>query len=499
MENHVRPLTIAIDPLLDDAFAPEIAWTWRYLLTGAGYPWRTGVCNEPCDIAYTPDPRRAPHARIVIQAMPHHWERRTFLRLAGAGSADGFMYPMYAGEHGHDRLITHEAGRLIIHRDIVFDVFWLLTGQEETHFPKNRHGHVDLTGTPYLEYQTLRKGLASGIGARFEHLIGETGIPPGEPRWPHGKRAAAALSHDVDYPEVVRWLEPLRVVMRQGMRGLPAALDVLTGKRHHWQFDSWLALERTFDSPSVFYFVARQGSLREYALGTPDPFYDIRAPHFRRLFRTLIDAGCEIGLHSSYHAYASIEQFAREKRLLEEVAGVPVVGNRHHYWHLDPANPEATLAIHEQLGFAYDASLTHDQYIGWRRGSCWPCFPLLQAERRELRTLQLPTGWMDSQLFLKRAANPGSPDEVLRALADQTAAQGGLLLVNVHDYVFDEALFPGWSAAVRHLWEYLVARGDFWMATPAAIAAHWRDRYQRLLAASVGFADTRTVAVSIVS
>ena len=138
MENHVRPLTIAIDPLLDDAFAPEIAWTWRYLLTGAGYPWRTGVCNEPCDIAYTPDPRRAPHARIVIQAMPHHWERRTFLRLAGAGSADGFMYPMYAGEHGHDRLITHEAGRLIIHRDIVFDVFWLLTGQEETHFPDRK-------------------------------------------------------------------------------------------------------------------------------------------------------------------------------------------------------------------------------------------------------------------------------------------------------------------------------------------------------------------------
>lgn len=429
--------------------------------------------------------------------MPHYWKRRTLMRLAGAGSADGFVYPVYAGEHGNDRLITNESGRLIIHRDIVFDVFWLLTGQEETHFPKNRHGHVDLTGTPYLEDQTLRKGLASGIGARFERLIGETGIPPGEPRWTHGKRAAAALSHDVDYPEVVRWLEPLRVVMRQGVRGLPAALDVLTGKRHHWQFDSWLALERAFDTPSVFYFVARQGSLREYALGTPDSFYDIRAPHFRRLFRTLIDAGCEIGLHSSYHAYASIEQFAREKRLLEEVASVPVVGNRHHYWHLDPANPEATLAIHEQLGFAYDASLTHDRYIGWRRGSCWPYFPLLQAERRELRTLQLPTGWMDSQLFLQRAANPGSPNEVLRALADQTAAQGGLLLVNVHDYVFDEALFPGWSATVRHLWEYLVARGDFWMATPAAIAAHWRHRYQRLLAASVDFTNICGAAFGI--
>jgi hypothetical protein len=174
---------------------------------------------------------------------------------------------LYDGERPDERLIVVEQGRTIINRDIVFDVFWVLTGQEEAHFPKNRHGYVDLTGTPYLDEQTLRKGLASGMGARFEQLLGETGMPPGEPRWPHGKRAAAALSHDVDYPEVVRWIEPLRVLMRQGMRGLPAAIGVLTGKRHHWQFDSWLALEHDLGVQSVFYFVARRGSLHEYALG----------------------------------------------------------------------------------------------------------------------------------------------------------------------------------------------------------------------------------------
>jgi hypothetical protein len=481
-----QPLRLALDPLLNERYAPEIAWTWRYFLTGAGYAWHVCGLDEPCDIAYVADPQRAPHARLVIQATPRLWERRSAPRLAGVAAAEGFTYPLYDGERPDERLIVVEQGRTIINRDIVFDVFWVLTGQEEAHFPKNRHGYVDLTGTPYLDEQTLRKGLASGMGARFEQLLGETGMPPGEPRWPHGKRAAAALSHDVDYPEVVRWIEPLRVLMRQGMRGLPAAIGVLTGKRHHWQFDSWLALEHDLGVQSVFYFVARRGSLHEYALGTPDSFYDIRAPHFRALFRTLIDAGCEIGLHSSYNACASIEQFAREKRLLEEVTGVPIMGNRHHYWHLDPVSPEATLAIHEQLGFAYDASLTHDRYIGWRRGSCWPFFPLIQQERRELRTLQLPTGWMDSQLFLQRDANPGSPDTVLRALADQTAAQGGMLLVNVHDYVFDDALFPGWAATLRRLWDYLTTRSDFWMAAPAEIAAHWHARYRRLRASSVG-------------
>ncbi|MDW8146791.1 MAG: hypothetical protein RMJ48_10940 [Roseiflexaceae bacterium] len=482
----MHALRLAIDPLLDERYAPEIAWTWRYLLTGAGYAWHVCELDEPLDIAYVADPQRAPRARVVIQATPRLWERRSALRLAGTATVDGFIHPLYHGERADKQLIVLEQGRLVIARDIVFNVFWLLTGQEEAHFPKNRHGHIDLTGTPYLRNHILRQGLASGIGARFEQLLGELGMPPGAPRWPYGKRAAAAISHDVDYPEVVRWLEPLRVVVRRGVRGLSAALDVMTGKRHHWQFNSWLALERDFGVQSVFYFVARQGSLREYALGTPDPFYDIRAPHFRALFRTLIDAGCEIGLHSSYRAYASIEQFAHEKCLLEEVAGVLIVGNRHHYWHLDPVHPEATLTVHERLGFSYDASLTHDRYLGWRRGSCWPFFPFIQQERRELYTLQLPTGWMDSQLFLRRDANPGDPDDVLGALADQTAAQGGLLLVSIHDYVFDDVLFPGWVATLRRLWERLRARGDFWMATPAEIAAHWRARYRRLLALSAG-------------
>lgn len=479
-------LTIAIDPMLAERYAPEIAWTWRYLLTGAGYAWEERPFGDPCDIAYTADPARARQARLVIHATPRFWERRGVLRLAGVGSADKIQYPIYDGERADEQIIISEQNRQIIDRDIVFDAFWLLTGQEEALLPKNKHGYLQLSGTPYLNDNTLRLALASGVGVAIEQLLHACGLPPGEPRWPYGKRAAAAVSHDVDYPEVIRWLEPLRIMLRQGVHGLAAATDVLIGKRHHWQFDSWLALERSFNTRSAFYFVARQGSLREYAAGTPDSFYDIRSPRFRALFRQLADAGCEIGLHGSYNAYASAAQFAWEKRQLEEAAGVSVVGHRHHYWHMDPLNPEATLALHEQLGFLYDASLTNDQYLGWRRGSSWPFFPLIQAERRELRTLQLPTSWMDSQIFIQRAINSGDPQQTLRALAERSAAQGGLLLINIHDYVFDPVLFPGWAEAFQLLWQYVAARGDFWLATPATIAAHWSERYLRLVDSSSG-------------
>ncbi|NWG22383.1 MAG: hypothetical protein HXY39_18910 [Chloroflexi bacterium] len=492
-------ISIAIDPALRERHASEIAWTWRYLLTGMGYAWEECEPGEPCDIAYTADPGRAPHARLIVRATPRHWERRNALRLATTGVTGGLAYPVYDGERPDEQVLVVEEGRIICDRDIVFDTFWLLTGQEEGLLPKNKHGHLELTGTPYLRDHALRKALASAIGAGLEQVIAALGLPPGEPRWPHGRRAAAAVSHDVDYPEVVRWLEPLRVVMRQGPRGMPAAWDVLTGKRHHWQFDNWLALERRLGTRSVFYFAARQGSLREYAFGTPDPFYDIRTPRFRALFRTLIDAGCEIGLHGSYHAYANAEQFAREKRLLEDATGVAIAGHRQHYWHIDPGDPEATLALHERLGFQYDASLANDLYVGWRRGSCWPFFPFFQRERRELRTLQLSTGWMDSQLFTRRAANPGNPRDVLRALADRTAEQGGLLLVNIHDYVFDDVLFPGWARSFEEFWSYVVTRGDFWIDTPAAIAGHWSRRYDRLVEASTGHGSLNSVAIGACS
>lgn len=142
--------------------------------------------------------------------------------------------------------------------------------------------------------------------------------------------------------------------------------------------------------------------------------------------------------------------------------------------------------MHEQIGLQYDTSLAHERYAGWRRGLSWPFFPLHQRERRELKTLQLPTAWMDDQLFGHRPDNPGDRRARLRALADRVAEQGGCLLVDVHDYVFDDALFPGWARAYRELWGYLTARADFWIDTPGRVAAHWIARHAAITRASRG-------------
>lgn len=480
-------LKIAIDPLLRERHAPEICWAWRFLLSGMGYAWEeVAPGDEQCDIAYVAEPGLAPHARIHILANSSRWSRPSAWRLEQVAHYDTLRYPLFYGEQEQAQLVHITEQRAICERDLLFDLYWLVTGQEEPGRPKNVHGYLDLEGTPYLRDNALRLGLASGIGSWLQGLLGEFGFPAPLARWPYGKRAAASASHDVDYPEVIRWLEPARILARQGMQGIGNALAVITGQRHHWHFGSWMQLEQRLGTRSAFYFVARRGSLPEYAAGTPDSFYDIRRPRFRKLFGELAQAGFEIGLHGSYQAYTSRERFAAEKQRLEEACGQPVTGHRHHYWHLDPHNPEDTLLMHEQLGFRYDASLTNDHYLGWRRGSCWPFFPFHQDLRRELQTLQLPTGWMDDQLFGQRANNPGDRQELLRALVDQAAAQGGMILIDIHDYVYDDALFPGWARTYREMWEYIVERGDYWIDTPARIAEHWSARYATLVRASSG-------------
>ncbi|HMO57687.1 MAG TPA: polysaccharide deacetylase family protein [Roseiflexaceae bacterium] len=483
----MHQITISIDPVLLADHAAEITWAWRTLLTGIGYAWCES--DDPaaaCDIAYSADPNFRPQARIWLRAEPARWRTPATLRLAGVGAHGDWAVPQYAEQPDDQSFIVTAEQQVRIGRDVLFDFFWLTTGQEEASFNKNKHGYLDLADSPYQANLALRRAMASGIGVGLERALMLRSVPPPLPRWPHGRRAAACGTHDVDYPEVVRWLEPLRILARQGVGGLRAAAEVAGGRRNHWRFAEWMRAEERFGLRSAFYFVARKGSLIEYAAGTPDSFYDIRAPQFRELFARLRDAGFEIGMHASYRAYQSTARFAAEKQALEYASGGSILGNRHHYWHLDPHDPEATLLIHEKIGLLYDTSLFHDRYVGWRRASCWPFFPFHQGERRALKTLQIPTAWMDDQAFGARHCNPGEPADILRGLVDRVAAQGGVMCANIHDYVYDDTLFPGWSKLYLALLDDLSARGTFWLATPAQIARHWIDRATALERASHG-------------
>jgi len=448
----VRILRIAAEPALARAGGERLAWAWRTVLTGLGYGWRETPAGEECDLAYGAG-QAAGAGAVALPGSPGNW------------GPDG--PPEGSG-------------------DILAEVFASAAGLSERGLPRNRHGHLR------CDDPVRRTGLAEPpVMARLAELERRLGqrFGPGLPRWPAGRGAAWCLTHDVDYPEAVRWIEPARIVARNGPRAIGEAVAMAAGRRSHWQFDAWMGREEAAGIRSSFHFCARRGSLLRYATGTPDPFYDVRSPRFRRLFAELAGRGFEIALHASYRAMEDERNFAREKGLLEEAAGRPVAGVRHHYWRLDPRDPEATLAVHGRLGFAYDASLAHERYLGWRRGLSWPFFPFDRRTGRSVPTLQLSTAWTEDHFFGHRRDNPGDPDTVLDRLADRAARDGGCLVLNAHDYVLDDRIFPGRASLALRLAARLAARGDFWNQTPAEVARHWTARARRIAEASDGFAE----------
>lgn len=486
----IPQLRISLDPDLERLHAPAIHWVWRLIFATCGWAWQEVSPGEPCDVAWVARLEDAPTAKLLVLADPSAWPQPSRFRLESLHCPNGssLVFPLYQGQAAPQDVVSIEDGKVVCRRDVIFDAFWLATGQEERYFPREKHGFYQLEATVFHRERVAHRALVSQIIHWFEEMLIQLGYPAPIARWPAGKKAALAAGHDVDYPEVYRLLEPVRKMAAMGSRGIRPAFDLLTGRRTHWQFHNWVDLEKSLGLRSAFYFVARKGSLLEYATGLPDTFYDVTSPKFRRLFQYLHDEGFEVGLHASYLAYQDFAKFKREKEILEESSQGPVNGNRHHYWHMNPDDPEETLGMHEKLGLEYDASVIHDHYLGWRRSISHPYFPFHQHEQRELKTLQLPTGWMDDQLFryLKYNQDGTGRVETLIHLTDRVLEQGGCFTLDIHDYVYDDCLFPEWRKTYQQLLVHLHQQGDFWFNTPLEIARHWTGRCRKIQQASRG-------------
>jgi hypothetical protein len=458
----------------------------RTLLASLGLAWEEVAPDDAgVDLLYGPHAPSDTEPGVWLWADRERWARRDTLALAEVASHAAGVSLRFADE-GPLPQPPSAGPRQPWHHDALFDAFWLTSGLAERSWPKNRVGFFDVTDSPLHAAGTFRQAAVSRFALWLQQGLARPSITP-LPRWPNGAVAAMG-SHDVDYPETYRLIEPLRILARQGRRGLGPGMAVLTGRRHHWQFDSWIEAERRMGMRSAFYFVGRQGSLVEYALGTPDPFYDVRRPKFRRLMAQLADDGFEVGMHASFNAYQSLGTFQAEKAVLEEALGGPIHGNRHHYWHLNPEDPEDSLLLHEGAGFTYDTSLAFEHTVGWRRGLSWPFFPYSHRERRPIRTLQLPPTWMDNHLFGHAVHNGMDRQAVLADLMETTDQQGGLAVVDVHEYVWDPVLFPHWAESYCAFFEKLTQRQDVFVGRPIDIARHWLGRQEAIEKASSGLA-----------
>jgi len=322
--------------------------------------------------------------------------------------------------------------------------------------------------------------LANALG----HWLDRHGGPARRPRWPGHARAAVGLSHDVDHPDRYGIL---RAVSRNPLR-LRSAPRTLADKALHeararrrdpdpeafWAFEALIESEGRRGFTSTYHFAATPFY---GATGAPfDVAYDVTERRFRPVFERLRATGNPVALHTGYDAYAAPGRIGDEKRRLEAAVGGPIVGNRHHYWHLGP-DIAATLREHEAAGFAWDASLAFNEAMGFRRSTTLPFHPWDEALGRPLRTLQLPTTCMDGNLFYT-SADVDAAVAAISGLLDTVVAAGGSFVIDWHlqASVPTNHEYRAWADAYQAVLDLVAARPDVWVADLDAIARWWPER-----------------------
>ncbi len=456
-------LRIGLDPALA-AWLAEVQYTLDTLLETAGYA-REWLWAEPgtagLDLYYGNEPdTRAPGARVVLPWSGRGFESLGKLQPTELRCHDTFVWPVFSGESSQPPI--REAGSLRFASDLVFAAFWWLSGAHEPHYGRDRVDNLSLAGSFLGESGLQGKPWISLWAARLREHFRAQGLEPRVPEW---GESTLAISHDVDYPEIVRLVELLR--RPADARAIFAAGDPF------WCFDAWADFAESLGTRSAFYFMARQGSLLRYLTGDPDAFYDVASPRFRSLLATLRERGCEIGLHASFRSSEKTERYAIEKRRVEEAAGAEITGNRQHYWRLDPEKPHESLAHLADAGFGYDSSLGFERMPGFRRGICHPYKPWHPERRAVIDLLEVPPAWMDDH-YDGRLADSGISDPEAHAgglLAD-VAASGGVAVVDYHVRGMNERFFPRWGAWLAR---FLPGARPSGMVgrTPAEIASGW--------------------------
>jgi peptidoglycan/xylan/chitin deacetylase (PgdA/CDA1 family) len=278
-----------------------------------------------------------------------------------------------------------------------------------------------------------------------------TGPEPAAPvTWPHGHRAAASFTFDVDAESAVLSASPgsetrAGIMSHQSygpLVGVPRILSIL--QRH--------AVTATFFVPGF------------------------TAERYPRVIRDIVEAGHEVAHHGYLHeplagvdAETEAGYLDRGLETLERVAGVRPVGYRAPMW--EPTwNTPRLLA---ERGFLYDSSLMDADV---------PYELAVSGVRGVGSVVEIPIQWAlddwEQYCFLPGVSGEGlieSPtkaEEIWTLELDALRDVGGCFVLTNHPFLTGR---PSRAAVLDRLISRAVEHGDVWVANMRQIADHVRS------------------------
>ncbi|PKL59022.1 MAG: hypothetical protein CVV31_07690 [Methanomicrobiales archaeon HGW-Methanomicrobiales-2] len=279
--------------------------------------------------------------------------------------------------------------------------------------------------------------------------------------YPEAQPFAICLTHDIDRVYKPFHSKGLEIVTALKDRDLARAGRIVPQLRSKklpaWNFNEVIALEESYGACSSFYFLALEEGDRSYAYAIED---------LEQEMGTILDGGCEIGLHGGCEAYHDLEQLRREKQHLEKVLNQTVSGYRSHF--LKFRIPD-TWELLEQAGFRYDTTLGYPDCVGFRNGMCHPFRPFNMNTGQEMNILEIPLAIMDQTLLSYMRLNTEQAWAQTERLIDAVERHNGVLTILWHNtFMTGESL-----RFYRKILKYGHEKGA-WMTNCREIEAWWQ-------------------------
>jgi len=193
--------------------------------------------------------------------------------------------------------------------------------------------------------------------------------------------------------------------------------------------------------------VGRRGGAATYffktaARGPKDVRYAPDSSFLQEQYLDLRNAGFEVALHPSYHAYNHGLYLREERDALRRASGADVTTARMHFLRFDSL---ATARLLHETGFRIDSSLGFATHEGFLRGTCQPFLLYDLSNDEPLKVWELPLAVMESTLFNRRHLNAMQAIDRSTEIMRTCQKYNGIFVGLWHNILWDESDCPGWG------------------------------------------------------
>lgn len=344
--------------------------------------------------------------------------------------------PLLFGDEKLEEQNSNRQKRLIIHSDLFASAFFMLTRMEE-YIDHRRDEHMRFSAAQSVasKFNFLHRPIVNEYAEMLWNVLVYLGY---DERNRIKSEFKIIPTHDIDKIYYKFSINNLLGDLFLDKNIKRAFKRISLPKQNYWDTFNWLMdISERQNAKSIFYFIPDSNHKL-------DNRYSLKDNFIKDKFDLIKERGHVIGIHPGYETMLDEEEFARQKRLLEDTANLQIVESRQHYLRFSfPQTPR----ILDANGIKFDSSLGYADAIGFRCGTSCE-YPLFDLQKREkLNLIERPLIIMDTILRNRKKTEASAIEAIdkVNAFKETCRKYNIPLTILFHNNSFDPIRWNGWK------------------------------------------------------